>query len=143
MGLGQWFIRNLETNDNKTELTREFIRIQIQSGVIFYLILLIAALMLYGFTFPSQLAILIGLNIIFDNIIYAFKCINIANYEQQRTFRIMLAEAGIKVLLGLTLYLYHTPITYMVFDCHTPFFNASMVFQRDSWYLDEHATSDY
>ena len=114
MGLGQWFIRNLEITNNRKMLIHEFISIQIQSGIIFYFILVIAALMLYGLAIPSQLAFLIGLNIIFDNIIYAIKCINIANYEQRRTFRIMLTEAGIKVMLGLTLFIFHTPISYMV-----------------------------
>lgn len=110
LGLGQWYMRNIATSENKQNLTDQFLQIQIQSGVGFYIVLLVISTLLYGFGIPTQLALIIGLNVVFDNIIYAIKCINIISYEQHRTFMILFCEALLKVMLGVSLFFHQMSI---------------------------------
>jgi O-antigen/teichoic acid export membrane protein len=52
------------------------------------------------------LSVIIGINIIFDNIINVIKSLNIAYQEQQKTFLLLTIEALLKFLVGCLLLLY-------------------------------------
>lgn len=113
LGLGQWFIRELINTTDKQLLINQFFKIQFIAGIIFYFVLILLSFLLYDDILIRQLSILIGINIIFDNIIYVIKFVNIASYEQKRTFLISTIEAILKFLAACILFIYQLPILYL------------------------------
>jgi len=106
LGLGHWFIREIINNENKTTLTNKFFKVQLLIGILFYIINLIASYLLYDNQMIRTLSVIIGINIIFDNIINVIKSLNIAYQEQQKTFLLLTIEALLKFLVGCLLLLY-------------------------------------
>ncbi len=106
MGLSQWFIREYLSNENKAELISKFLKMQIYFGVIFYAFNIGLAFLLYDERFTRILIIVLGSNVIFDNLINAIKCLNIANFEQKKTFIILTIETVLKFLVGCILFIY-------------------------------------
>ena len=115
LGLGHWFIRELVNTENKKELTDKFFKIQLYSGFLFYLVNIIMAFSLYESSLVRNLSVLIGINIIFDNIINVIKYINIAKLEQRKSFMVLTIEAFLKFLLACVLFIYPIHILYLSF----------------------------
>lgn len=115
LGLGQWFIRQLNDEKDIKHFLNKFLKIQIFAGVFFYIINIALAYILYEDETIKMLSILIGLNIIFDNIIYTVKNLNIAQFEQNKTFIVLIIEAVIKVALGCVIFIYPYTIVEMAF----------------------------
>jgi O-antigen/teichoic acid export membrane protein len=113
LGLGQWFIRELLTTKDKQLLINQFFKIQFYIGLVFYIINLIIAILLYNNTTIRALSVFIGINVIFDNIIYVIKYINIAEEEQKKSFIILTIEAILKFGAGCLLFIYPIPIVYL------------------------------
>lgn len=113
LGLGQWFIREMINTEDKHKLIDKFFRIQLIVGVIFYVINVALAYSLYDSSLVRALSVFIGINVIFDNIIYVIKFINIAEGEQRKTFVILTAEAVLKFLIACLLFVYTIPIVYL------------------------------
>jgi len=106
MGLSQWFIREfIHTNDKET-LISKFIKMQIYFGIGFYVINIGLAFLIYGDQFTRVLIILLGVNVIFDNLINGIKSLNIANFEQKKTFIILTIESVLKFVAGCILFIY-------------------------------------
>ncbi len=105
LGLGQWFIREYLNIEDKTQLTGRFLKMQFFIGVIFYVINIFISYCLYSNQLIRNLSLLIGINIIFDNIIYVIKNLNIARLEQKKTFIILTVEAFLKFLLACMLFI--------------------------------------
>ncbi|MDB4925326.1 oligosaccharide flippase family protein [Mucilaginibacter sp.] len=106
MGLSQWFIREFIGSTNKDELTSRFLKMQIYFGVVFYIINILLAYLLYDEKLTRLLIIVLGANVIFDNLINAIKCLNIATLEQKNTFIILTIETFLKFLAACILFLY-------------------------------------
>ncbi len=68
---------------------------------------------MYDNVLIRNLSILVGINIIFDNIIYVIKFVNIATFEQKRTFLVLTIEAVLKFLTACFLFIYQLPILYL------------------------------
>jgi O-antigen/teichoic acid export membrane protein len=79
---------------------------QIYSGAVFYAVNVVAAVLLYQDLSIRLIAAVFGLNIIFDNIINALKCLNVADLEQRKTFTILTLEAFLKAAVGCVLFVY-------------------------------------
>lgn len=116
MGLGTWFIRefNLDPNDNGGLISR-FIKIQIGLGVFFYLINIVFVFILYPSGEIRLLGLILGTNIIFDNIIYALSSLNIAQFKQKRTAIIMALDALVRLLIVCLLYFFPISIVWLSF----------------------------
>jgi len=106
LGLGQWFIRQLNDENDLSHFLNKFLKIQLFAGLFFYLINVIVAYTLYEDKTIQTLSLLIGINIIFDNIIYSVKHLNIAQFKQNKTFIILIIEAVIKLALGCVIFIY-------------------------------------
>jgi O-antigen/teichoic acid export membrane protein len=106
MGLGQWFTRELVDITDKQELVSRFVKIQLYSGVFFYLCSIGVAFLLYSEPVLQYLIVLLGVNIIFDNIIYAIKSLNIAEFNQNKTFIILIIDSVLRFAIGCLLFLY-------------------------------------
>ncbi len=106
LGLGHWFIREIINNENKSTLTNKFFKVQLLIGIFFYVINVIASYLLYDNQMIRTLSVIIGINIIFDNIINVIKSLNIAYQEQQKTFLLLTVEAVLKFLVGCLLLIY-------------------------------------
>lgn len=106
LGLGQWFIRQMKDENDLAHFLNKFLKIQIFSGIFFYIINIGVAYLLYNDETIKILTILIGINIVFDNIIYSVKHLNIAQFEQNKTFFVLIIEAIIKVILGVVIFIY-------------------------------------
>ncbi|WP_184549763.1 oligosaccharide flippase family protein [Mucilaginibacter sp. FT3.2] len=106
MGLSQWFIREFIHTEDKDSLIGKFIKMQIYFGLIFYVINIGLAFLIYGDQFTRVLIILLGVNVIFDNLINGIKSLNIANFEQKKTFIILTIESVLKFAAGCLLYIY-------------------------------------
>ena len=106
LGLSQWFIREITGTENKKDLIYKFFKIQIYSGVTFYLLNIILGFLLYDDKIIHVLAILLGINIIFDNFVNAIKCINISEFKQEKTFIILTIDAFLKFATACFLYVY-------------------------------------
>ncbi|MDT7828090.1 oligosaccharide flippase family protein [Pricia sp. S334] len=111
MGLGQWFIREFDVEIDKAGFTGKFIKIQTGLGLIFYLINIVLALILYPDAHIRWLCIILGSNIIFDNIIYCIKNLNIAEFKQKKTFSVLVLDAFFRLMLGCLLLIYPFSIT--------------------------------
>jgi O-antigen/teichoic acid export membrane protein len=111
LGLGHWFIREIINSDNKTNLTNKFFKVQLIIGILFYFINLIVSYLLYDNQMIRTLSVIIGINIIFDNIINVIKSLNIAHQEQKKTFVLLIVEAFLKFVVGCLLLIYKLDIT--------------------------------
>ncbi|MFC4210401.1 oligosaccharide flippase family protein [Pedobacter lithocola] len=110
LGLGQWFVREYLISENKKTLISKFLKIQFYSGNFFYLVNLALAYSIYDGNLVRELSIVLGINVVFDNIIFAIKSLNIADFEQQKTFRILLIDAILRFLIGVVLIFYPMPM---------------------------------
>ena len=100
LGLSQWFIREIKKNEFDQEIISRFFKIQILAGIVFYIINVLLSFTLYHSDLIRNISLLLGINIIFDNIIYVFKTINISRYQQKRSFVLTSLEAFIKLVLA-------------------------------------------
>jgi O-antigen/teichoic acid export membrane protein len=107
MGLGHWFIREYgyEKGDI-TALVYRFVKIQTLLGILFYVINFALAFIIYDNAQIHVLAIVLGTNIVFDNILYALKNLNIAQSEQKKTAILMAADGLLRLLAGCTLFFF-------------------------------------
>lgn len=106
LGLGQWFTRELVDVDDKQELVSRFVKIQLYSGCFFYVCNVGVAFLLYQEPLVQSLILLLGVNIIFDNIIYAIKSLNIAEFNQNKTFIILIIDSVLKFAIGCLLFVF-------------------------------------
>jgi len=106
LGLSQWFIREITGTENKEDLIYKFFKIQIYSGITFYLLNIILGFLLYDDKIIHVLTILLGINIVFDNLINAIKCINISEFKQEKTFIILSIDAFLKFVATCFLFVY-------------------------------------
>lgn len=113
LGLGQWFIRQLGDEEDISHFLNKFLKIQLFAGLFFYLVNVVVAYTLYSDPTIQILSLLIGINIVFDNIIYSVKHLNIAQFEQNKTFVVLIVEAVLKVSLGLVIFIYPYTIIQM------------------------------
>jgi O-antigen/teichoic acid export membrane protein len=104
LGLGQWFTRELVDVEDKQELVSRFVKIQLYSGCFFYVCNVGVAFLLYQDALLQSLIVLLGVNIIFDNIIYAIKSLNIAEFNQNKTFKILIIDSVLKFAIGCLLF---------------------------------------
>lgn len=118
MGLGQWFIRSLMKNDQiENNLTiAKFFKMQLILGIIFYLVNVTLSALLYRNVTIIILSAILGVNIIFDNLIYVIKHINIKNFEQKKTFAINISDAILKFSLAIVILFIKIPLIPMVFS---------------------------
>lgn len=110
LGLGQWFIREMMNTDDKKTLINKFFKKQLYIGVIFYVLNVIVSYSLYDSQLIRSLSLLVGINLIFDNMIYVIKQINIAELEQRKTFVILTIEAVLKFMIASLLFIFPIPI---------------------------------
>ncbi|WP_300021570.1 oligosaccharide flippase family protein [uncultured Maribacter sp.] len=106
MGLGHWFIREIVNVENKSELAATFLKMQTYFGLFFLVVNIILALALYENPIVQKLSILFAVNIIFDNIIYSIKNINIAQFAQKKTVTVLSIEAFVKFGVACMLFVY-------------------------------------
>lgn len=106
LGLGQWFIRQLNDEEDISAFLNKFLKIQLLAGIFFYIINIAVAFILYYDKTIQILSVLIGVNIVFDNIIYGVKHLNIAQFEQNKTFIVLIIEAATKLILAVIIYIY-------------------------------------
>ena len=106
MGLGQWFIREHVKTLDKSEFVRKFLKMQMLFGVVFLFVNVAIAFFLYDELVIRLLSLLFALNIVFDNIIYSLKVVNIAEFTQKKTFIILSIEALIKLMIGCLLFMF-------------------------------------
>ena len=100
LGLGNWFIRELINVTEKNKLINQFLKIQIIIGITFLVINNLVAYSLYENETIRYLSLIFGFNIVFDNIIYVIKYINIANGEQHKSFVLTTIESILKLALA-------------------------------------------
>jgi O-antigen/teichoic acid export membrane protein len=114
MGLGHWFIREYGyKQEDQIALSYRFIKIQTILGFLFYLINIGLAFIIYPSEQIRVLAIILGTNIIFDNIIYALKSLNIAQFQQKKTAIIMAADGLLRLAIGSILFFYPLSLIYL------------------------------
>lgn len=110
LGLNQWFTRAVVKAENKNEIIHKFLKIQLISGIVFYLCNIGIAYLLYDNSLLQHLAIILGTNILFDNIIYGIRALNVAEFKQQKTFIILLIDSVLKFLASCILLIYPLPV---------------------------------
>ena len=106
MGLGQWFIREVVSSKNRNLFVKQFLKMQVLLGSVFFFIAIALAFILYKETDIRILSVLFAGNIVFDNIINCIKDVNVAEFQQIKTSKIIVAEALIKFLIGASLFIY-------------------------------------
>jgi O-antigen/teichoic acid export membrane protein len=103
MGLGQWFIRQYVIESGKLDITSKYLKTQSFLGIVFYVINIALAYILYPDPQIRILCIVLGVNIIFDNLITAIKSLNIAEYQQSKTAPILMIDGFLRLVVGLVL----------------------------------------
>jgi O-antigen/teichoic acid export membrane protein len=106
LGLGQWFTREVVNISDQKELVSRFLKMQLFSGALFYAFNILVAFLLYQDELLRYLIILLGINIIFDNVIYAIKALNVAEFRQNKTFIILIIDSVLKFLIGCALFVF-------------------------------------
>ncbi|OKS86397.1 hypothetical protein RG47T_1853 [Mucilaginibacter polytrichastri] len=106
MGLGQWFIRQYVLEDDKLTFTGKFLKTQIGLGLLFYVVNLIFAFVVYADVQIRFLCIILGTNIIFDNLINAIRSLNIAENQQRKTAAILVIDGFLKLVSGCLLFVH-------------------------------------
>jgi len=107
LGLGQWFTREIVSVPGHEEIVNKFLKLQFYSGICFYIVNFFLAFALYSSHEIRLLVILLGINIVFDNLIYVIKSLNIARFEQNITFKIIILDSSLKFLMVFLL-LFHS-----------------------------------
>ncbi|MBN8718033.1 MAG: oligosaccharide flippase family protein [Sediminibacterium magnilacihabitans] len=106
LGLGQWFTREIVSTGNGEKITGKFLKLQLYCGAGFYLVNILIAFALYDNYEIRLLAVLTGINIVFDNLIYVIKCLNIAGAVQHITFKIIIADSVLKFVMILLFFFF-------------------------------------
>jgi len=106
LGLGQWFIRQLPDEPDQKSFVNKFLKIQICSGIFFYVVNVAVTWLMYDDPMIHILSLLIGLNIIFDNVIYTIRNLNIAQFEQNKTFKVLTIDSALRVILACLVFVY-------------------------------------
>jgi O-antigen/teichoic acid export membrane protein len=114
LGLGQWFMREIQNVEDKDILRYKFLKTQLIIGITFYAINLILCKMIYNNNIILKLSFILGINIIIDNIINVFKFINIDGGSQHKTFVFLTLEATVKFLLAILMVVYDLDILMLV-----------------------------
>ncbi len=115
MGLGQWFIREYVHTEQTKDLTGRFLKIQFIFGVIFYFVNVLISFLLYDDYIIHMLSLVLGLNVLFDNVVYGIKHLNIAEFKQKKTFGILIIDAFLRLLAGCILFV--EPLSVFVLSC--------------------------
>ena len=113
LGLGNWFVRELINTENKKELIKIFFKILIIVSVALYLINNLLSFVLYSNGLILKLSSIIGINIIFDNIIYVIRYINLSEGNQKISFLLSTIDALLKCLIGCLLLFYTIDIIWI------------------------------
>lgn len=113
LGLGQWFVRELVKVEDKILLINRFFKIQLIAGIFFYFVNICLAYVLYDNELIRNLTLLVGINLVFDNVIYVIKFVNIAELNQKRTFIILSIEAILKFLIACMLFVFPLQIIWL------------------------------
>lgn len=106
LGLGQWFIRQYALENDKVLFTANFLKTQSYLGIVFCLINIILAYILYQDPLIRTLCLILGTNILFDNLISALKTLNIAENQQRKTAIILASDGFLKLLVACILFIY-------------------------------------
>jgi O-antigen/teichoic acid export membrane protein len=114
LGLGHWFIREYINIEDKKTILYKFFKMQLYTGILFFIISVSVSYLLYSNSLIRYLSLIMGINIIFDNLIYVIKYLNIAQLEQKRSFILTTFEALLKCMTAAVLYFYFIPIEYIV-----------------------------
>jgi O-antigen/teichoic acid export membrane protein len=114
LGLGQWFMREIQNVEDKDIFRYKFLKTQLIIGITFYAINLILCKMIYNNNIILKLSFILGINIIIDNIINVFKFINIDGGSQHKTFVFLTLEATVKFLLAILMVVYDLDILMLV-----------------------------
>jgi len=114
LGLGHWFIREYINIEDKKTILYKFFKMQFYIGILFFIISVSVSYLLYSNSLIRYLSLIMGINIIFDNLIYVIKYLNIAQLEQKKSFLLTTIEAFLKCLTALVLFFYIIPIEYLV-----------------------------
>ena len=113
LGLGHWFIREWIHTDDKPTLTGTFFKTQFIIGLVFYIIHIGVSFLLYDKALIRSLALIIGINILFDNVISVIKSLNVAELKQWKSFLLITIEATIKCAIGCVLFFYPIPVVWL------------------------------
>ncbi len=113
LGLGHWFIREWIHTDDKPTLTGTFFKTQLIIGLVFYIIHVGVCFLLYDQALIRSLALIIGINILFDNVISVIKSLNVAELKQWKSFLLITIEAFIKCAVGCVLFFYPMPVIWL------------------------------
>lgn len=114
LGLGHWFIRELLNRNFDEEFLFKFFKMQFIIGCLFYFVSIIMTILLYKDPMIRNFSVLMSINIIFDNLIYVIKNLNIAEQNQKKTFILTLVESVIKCILAVCLFFYLIPVYYLI-----------------------------
>jgi O-antigen/teichoic acid export membrane protein len=104
LGMAQWYIRAIKNLNEHQSANRLYFNIQLLAGILFLILNVLVSFFLYDDSVIHILSVILGLNIVIDNMINVFKTINIATYNQRQTFLILSIEACIKLAIALLVY---------------------------------------
>jgi O-antigen/teichoic acid export membrane protein len=113
LGLGYWFIREYINTEFKEQLVEKFFKIQLVIGLVFYIINILFTLLFYDNQLIIELSFILGINIVFDNIIYVIKYLNIAEHQQKKSAILLNVEAFIKCMFALFLFFYFIDVKWL------------------------------
>ena len=115
MGLANYFIREyVQNNKEENYSTINFFGTEFILSLIGFILIITLSFTLYSNNlFIIQVTTILGINILFDNLIYCVKAIHIAEKTQIAFLKITLFESLIKLLLAI-LY-YYIPFNFMLF----------------------------
>jgi len=106
MGLGQWFVRQYVIDNDKLTLTGKFLKTQLGLGMLFYIVNIAFAFLAYADPQIKLLCIVLGTNIIFDNLINGIRSINIVEGKQHKTALILVIDGFLKLVTGCLLFIH-------------------------------------
>ena len=114
MGLGTWFVREYaQGKGDESNLIQRFLKIQILLGSFFYGVSVFLVFLLYDHSEIRLISIVLGLNIVFDNLIYGLNSVNIAQDQQRKSATILAFDGLLRFLIATLLYFYSFSVLWL------------------------------
>ena len=115
MGLANYFIREyVQIEEKKEYATLHFFATEFILSIAGYIIIILSSVTLYNNELLIiQVSSILGINILFDNLIYSVKAIHIAEKTQIVFLKITLFESLVKLILASTYY--YLPFDFLLF----------------------------
>ena len=113
LGLAPWFIREFLKRKDKEAFSNHFLITQTKLGLLFSIFNILLIFVIYDDHKIRILGTILSCNIIFDNVTYVIRNMNIALAQQKKTAFLLISDGFLKLLIGVGILVIPVSIIYL------------------------------